>query len=329
MSLKVDRLIERPIWWHFYDFSRNIIFPLAGFILLIFFILTNQYTFFDIFLFVFFFLATGIGITVGWHRLFAHHSFKAKRWLTITLAVLGTFAWQRPLFVWIVRHRFHHAHPDKKGDFHSPYIRYDGKKIPGKLKQFLYGHYFWLHCFDPIVDPDTPFLKGLYSDPALRWIDRNYDLLTIISVILPGFLAAAFYGTLEGFIRGAVWGGLGRIFVVLHLIWFLSSITHMVGKKSYYTGDGSTNMDILGWFVFGEGYHNNHHAFPSSPCFGFDKGNFDVGWLFIKVMKYFGQIYNLKPLPTEKRRIFRRLPKKKNSYHEYRYGISRDSNNPV
>ena len=324
MTAAAERLIDRSVWWHCFDFCRNVLFPLAGFSLMISFVLSGQYSSFDIVLFVFFFLATGIGITVGWHRLFAHRAFKAKPWLRMTLAVLGTFAWQRPLFVWIVRHRLHHAHPDKKGDFHSPYVRYDGTKIKGKFNQFLHAHYQWLHLYDPIVDPHSSLIKDLYSDRGLRWIDENYNGLALVSIILPGVLGGVFYGNLDGFIRGVVWGGLGRIFVSLQVIWLISSVAHFVGKKTYYAGDESTNTHILGWLVLGEGYHNNHHAFPSSPCFGFDKAQFDLGWLFIKCMWKLGQIYDLKSVPDAKRRTFRKLLKKTSDGHEYRYGISRE-----
>ena len=306
MPQSVERLYDRPFWWHACDMSRNLLFPFAGFLGILAYIFSGHYTRFDIYLFVVFFLTTGIGATVGFHRLFSHRAFKAKTWLRITLAVLGSFAWQRPLFVWVVRHRLHHAHTDQKGDFHSPYIRYDGTPITGTLKQFLHAHYTWLHWYDPIVDPQSPLIKDLYADSSLRWIDRHYDFLTVLSLLIPGMLSALYYGTAEGFVRGVVWGGLGRIFISLQLIWMVSSVTHMFGKKPYATKDGSTNNHFLGWLVMGEGYHNNHHAFPSSPCVGFDKGQFDLGWLFIKAMWKLGQAYDLKAVPEARRRQFRR-----------------------
>jgi stearoyl-CoA desaturase (delta-9 desaturase) len=306
MVKAVERLYDRPIWWHILDASRNLIFPFAGFIGIIYFVQTDQYSRFDVLLFLFFFIATGIGITVGFHRLFSHRAFKAKQWLRLTLAVLGSFAWQRPLFVWVARHRLHHAHADQKGDFHSPYVRHDGTKITGTLNQFLHAHYTWLHWYDPIVDPESPLIKNIHSDSALRWIDRHYDFLTVASLLLPGILSTTFYGTTEGFIRGVIWGGLGRIFILLQVIWLIDSVTHKFGNKPYATRDGSTNFHVLDWITLGEGYHNNHHAFPSSPCFGFDKNQFDLGWLFIKGMEKLGQVYDLKAIPDARRRQFRK-----------------------
>ncbi len=306
MVTQIERLHDRSVWWHILEASRNLIFPFIGFLGITYYIQTDQYSKFDVLLFFFFFVITGIGATVGFHRLFSHRAFKAKQWLRITLAVLGSFAWQRPLFTWVVRHRLHHAHTDKKGDFHSPYIRYDGSKITGTLNQFFHAHYTWLHWYDPIIDPESSLIKDLYSDYALRWIDKHYDFLALASLLIPGLLSMLFYGTTEGFIRGIIWGGLGRIFISLQVIWLVSSATHMFGIKPYATGDGSTNSHILGLLVMGEGYHNNHHAFPSSPCVGFDKWQIDFGWLFIKWMKKIGQIYDLKAIPNAKRRQFRR-----------------------
>ncbi len=306
MVKTVERLYDRPIWWHILDSSRNLIFPFAGFVGIIYYIQTDQYTKFDVLLFLFFFITTGIGISVGFHRLFSHRAFKAKQWLRLTLAVLGSFAWQRPLFAWVARHRLHHAHADKKGDFHSPYIRYDGTKIIGKWNQFLHAHYTWLHWYDPIVDHKNPLIKNIHSDPALRWIDQHYDVLTVVSILLPGLFSTIFYGTTEGFLRGVIWGGLGRIFIFLQTTWLIDSLTHMFGDRPYATRDGSTNFRGLDWIMLGEGYHNNHHAFPSSPCFGFDKKQVDVGWIFIKLMEKFGQVYDLKPIPDARRRQFRK-----------------------
>ncbi len=302
----VERLRDRPFWWHTRDLSRNLLLPFAGFIGIITYVQAGYYSTFDILLFSLFFLATGIGITVGFHRLFSHRAFKAKQWLRITLAVLGSFAWQRPLFTWVVRHRLHHAHTDQKGDFHSPYVRFDGEKITGKLNQFLHAHYTWLHWYDPIVIPGSPLIKDIELDAALRWIDTHYNFLTLLSLLLPGLLSTLFYGTIDGFIRGVIWGGLGRIFFLLHVIWLISSFTHMFGGKPYGTRDESKNSHILGWIALGEGYHNNHHAFPSSPCFGFDKKQFDVGWLFIQCMEKLGQVYDLKAMPNARRRQFRK-----------------------
>ncbi len=305
MVTNVERLHDRPIWWHLLEISRNLLLPFAGFIGIIAYVLSNQYSKFDVLLFLFFFLATGIGITVGFHRLFSHRAFEAKQWLRVTLAVLGSFAWQRPLFVWVIRHRLHHARTDKKGDFHSPYVRHDGTKIKGSLKQFLHSHYTWLHWYDPIVTRESTGTKHLYSDSTLRWIDEQYDFLAMLSILLPGLLSMLFYGTTEGFIRGVIWGGLGRICILLHLTWLIDSVTHKYGNKPYATNDGSTNFPVLDWVMLGEGYHNNHHAFPSSPCFGFDQKQFDLGWLFIKGMQTLGQVYNLKAIPDTRRRQFR------------------------
>ncbi len=315
MVTNVVRLHDRPIWWHVLEASRNLLLPFAGFIGVIAYVQSNHYSKFDVLLFFFFFLATGIGITVGFHRLFSHRAFKAKQWLRVTLAVLGSFAWQRPLFVWVMRHRLHHARTDKKGDFHSPYIRHDGTKITGTRKQFLHAHYIWLHWYDPIIAPESPLIKDIYSDSALRWIDKYYNFLTVASLVLPGIMSALFYGTAEGFIRGVIWGGLARIFFLLQVIWLIGSVTHMFGNRPYATRDGSTNSHTLGWIALGEGYHNNHHAFPSSPCFGFDKKQFDLGWLFIQLMEKFGQVHDLKNIPDARHRQFRKSHQHQDSLH--------------
>ena len=97
-----------------------------------------------------------------------------------------------------------------------------------------------------------------------------------------------------------------RIFILLQVIWLIDSVTHKFGNRPYATRDGSTNFHLLDWITLGEGYHNNHHAFPSSPCFGFDRNQFDVGWIFIKGMEKLGQVYDLKAIPDARRRQFRK-----------------------
>jgi stearoyl-CoA desaturase (Delta-9 desaturase) len=139
------------------------------------------------------------------------------------------------------------------------------------------------------------------------WIDRNYDLICIFSIVLPGLIGLAWYQTSVGFVDGMMWGGLGRIAVVINLTWAINAACHMTGEMTYRVSDKSHNIPLLGWLVFGEGYHNNHHAFPFSPRMGIDKGQVDLGWQFIVILSKLGLIFDLKTVPDEQTRQKRRI----------------------
>jgi stearoyl-CoA desaturase (delta-9 desaturase) len=268
-------------------------------------VVLGTWTVFDIAILFAFLMLTGIGMSVGLHRLFSHQAFEAGSLVRYTLAFLGTMAWQRPLFAWVVRHRLHHKMSDEEGDYHSPLVLFDGTPIKSRLAQFIHSHYYWLHVADPNPTTIKSGASDLSQDTGLVWIDKNYDLICVISLALPGLVAGLYYQTWMGILSGIMWGGLARIALLLHLTWIVNSACHMVGKATYKANGDSRNIAVLGWLVFGEGYHNNHHAFPYSPRMGFDPWQVDIGWSVIALLKRAGFVSGLKPIPDEKARARR------------------------
>lgn len=294
--------------WHIQDFGKNFAAPFVGFLIMLADIFQGRATGFEWSLLALFIVLSGIGLTVGLHRLFSHGAFVPVRGFKIALGVLGSLVWQRPLFLWVVRHRLHHANTDRRGDYHSPHVTNDGRPISNRFLGWLHAHYIWLHRYDPPVVEGAPLIRDLQQDADLRWIDANYYLFFWLSLAVPAAIGLCWYGSVEGAFRGMIWGGLARIFLFFHLTWTINSVTHMLGRKAYLSRDESRNIGILGWIFFGEGYHNNHHAFPASACLSLDRGQFDIGWQIIRLAKVLGLVRSIRPLPSEQQKALKRLP---------------------
>lgn len=305
IARSVDFRVEKGWSWHAIDFTRNFILPTIGLSWIAVEVAKHTATIFDLGLLISFLVLTGIGMSVGLHRLFTHQAFEAHTSVRYALAFLGTMAWQRPLFAWVARHRLHHKLADEEGDYHSPHVLFDGTPISSRWRKASHAHYFWLHVADPSPATIEATVPDLSADSGLVWINKNYDVICLISVLIPGLIAGAFYQTWAGFLSGVMWGGLARIAILLHLTWIVNSACHMMGKATYVTKDESHNIGFLGWLVFGEGYHNNHHAFPYSPRIGFDKWQVDIGWYAIRVLEALGLVSKLKPIPDKDTRMRR------------------------
>lgn len=256
----------------------------------------------DFALFLVFFIVSLMGISVGFHRLFAHRTFKAGRFVKWFLGIAGSMTWQGNLLNWAAEHRIHHALSDKIGDFHSPFFRQDGTAIKTKLSQFTHSHFLWF--FRRVNKDKYKVVRDLMRDKALMYIDRHYLLWSLISLLIPGLLGWLFYFKWTGFLQGVLWGGLIRICLFHHTTWCINSVTHLFGKRKYKTDDNSNNLTWYAILGFGEGYHNNHHAFPRSARFGFDKGQiFDFGWYTIKMFEKMHLVSDVIGPPTLEERL--------------------------
>lgn len=302
----LDLRDTRSVAWHVVDAGRNFLLPALGLMWAVHDVYSWTFGWFEVALFYGFVTLTALGVTVGMHRCFTHKSFAATPLLKHALAVLGSAAWQRPLFTWVCRHRIHHMRADDVGDYHSPHVMFDGRPIRPAWKKFAHSHYGWVHIADPHPATVRHVTEDLAADPFLAWCDRNYDLLSLVSILVPSLLGYAWYQTPHGALQGLMWGGLARISAVSNVTWSINSACHLWGTAAYRTKDESRNLPLLGWLVYGEGYHNNHHAFPYSPKFGFDPGQVDAGWSFIAACEKLGLAYDLKPIPTEADRARRR-----------------------
>ena len=241
----------------------------------------------DLAIFAGMYLACGLGITIGFHRYFTHKSFDCPRWVKIMLGVTGSMAVQGDLLWWCAVHRKHHQHSDSHEDPHSPHV---GRG--GRMRRFLYSHFGWLFR---IEDPDkSRYVPDLMADPDLRMISRLFPLWVFISMAIPtilgGLLAGSWFGALTGFL----WGGLVRVFFEHHVTWSVNSVCHIWGQQPYDSHDHSRNNALVGVLALGEGWHNNHHAFPTSARHGLAWWQFDASWLVIRLMSCVGMARNLK-----------------------------------
>jgi stearoyl-CoA desaturase (delta-9 desaturase) len=259
----------------------------------------------DVVLFVALYVLGGLGITVGYHRLFTHRSFETKPWLRGTFAVLGSMTMQGPVTQWVTDHRKHHALSDQEGDPHSPHA---GRKpgVWGAVTGFVHAHVGWLFHLKG-MERGEQYGKDLYDDRVVRRVDRLYFLWVVLTFAIPftiGYLVGGFSLSL-GF-QALVWGGLIRIFAYQHATFSVNSICHLFGRRSYRSRDESRNNWVIAALTFGEGWHNNHHAFPSSARHGLDRFQLDLSWWTIRGLERAGLAWDVR-IPDASQRDRRRL----------------------
>jgi stearoyl-CoA desaturase (delta-9 desaturase) len=237
----------------------------------------------DLVLFLAFYIPTGLGITVGYHRLFTHSSFKANRPLRIALAIAGSMAIEGPVIRWVADHRRHHAFSDKEGDPHSPW-RY-GETVPALLKGLAFAHIGWM--FDIEHTNRDKYTPDLMRDDDIARVDRLFPLWAAISLLAPAVLGGLITWSWSGALSAFFWASLVRIFVLHHVTWSINSICHAIGERPFLARDKSANFWPLAILSFGESWHNMHHADPTSARHGVLRGQIDesarVIWLFEKL----------------------------------------------
>jgi stearoyl-CoA desaturase (delta-9 desaturase) len=237
----------------------------------------------DVILMVAFYsIGTG-GVTVGFHRLFTHGSFKANRPLRIVLALAGSFAIEGPIIRWVADHRRHHAHSDREGDPHSPW-RY-GTSTAALAKGLCYAHIGWL--FDEEHTNREKYAPDLLADKDIRRISSLFWLWTILSMGLPPVIGGLVSMSWTGALTAFFWGSLVRQFLLHHVTWSINSICHTVGARPFQARDKSANFWPLAILSFGESWHNMHHAAPTAARHGVLRGQIDISaraiWIFEKL----------------------------------------------
>ena len=253
-------------------------------------------------LFVFYTL-TGIGISVGYHRLFTHSAFQTSPAMRGALAIFGSFALEGGVIGWACEHRKHHAYSDVQGDPHSPHV--SGPGFKGKVKGLWHAHMGWFFSTKGMAETELRFRRDLDADPVLKTVDRLYFLWILLTLGIPFAVGYAVGGTLWLGFEAMVWGGLVRIFLGHHITWSINSICHMFGSRPYKARDESRNNFLLALPSFGESWHNNHHAFPASAIFGLDRRQLDLGALTIRLFERLGLVWNVNA-PNESQRALRR-----------------------
>jgi stearoyl-CoA desaturase (Delta-9 desaturase) len=240
---------------------------------------------------------TCLGITVGFHRLLTHRSFKTYPAVRYTLAVCGTLAVEGSVIKWVADHRKHHDFADEDGDPHTPHG--GGPGLVGAVKGLWHAHMGWL--FTTVGQADQRrYAADLLKDRGIRAIDAAEKPLIAGSLAIPFLIGLAVKGTLTGALLTLVWGGLLRIFLLHHATFSINSICHFFGRRRFDTDDESTNVGWLSLTTFGESWHNNHHAFPTSAFHGLRPRELDPGGWFIRGLERSGLAWDLVRIGPER-----------------------------
>jgi stearoyl-CoA desaturase (delta-9 desaturase) len=244
------------------------------------------------------------GTTIGFHRYFTHKGFEARAPIKALLAILGCMTMQGPVTQWVTDHRKHHALSDQPGDPHSPHVGY-GDGAWGALRGCVHAHVGWM--FSNLgMEQGREYGRDLYDDKLVRTIDRLYLLWVILTLGIPFAIGYAVGGTWGAGVEGLVWGGLIRIAAYQHATFSVNSICHMFGRQDYRSRDEARNNWIVALLVFGEGWHNNHHAFPVSARHGLHRSQLDVSWWVIRGLEKLRLVSNVKvpdAAQLERRRV--------------------------
>jgi len=238
----------------------------------------------DVVVFLLLWAVTGLGVTVGYHRLFTHRAFAAHDHVRTLLAFCGALAGQGPVISWAAIHRRHHELSDEPGDPHSPNLH--GQTLRGRLKGLMHAHYTWM------IEHDYPnvahYTADLLKDRAIAGVNRHYYAIALAGLFVPGLICGLVTWQWQAAVSGILWGGFLRMAVLGHTIWAINSLLHRFGASPFVTGDHSHNAGFVSLLTFGEAWHNNHHAFPTSAKFGLRRGWSDPGWWTVCVLTSLG-----------------------------------------
>ncbi len=252
-----------------------------------------------LFLFVFMGYLTGLGITIGYHRYFTHHSFKCKPWFAYLLMILGTMCLTGPLIQWVRTHRAHHHYVEQEHDPHSPIVA----PYKNAVLNFLHAHFMWLLTnFKPIkkFDEIDRQLLAKVNRSRIAWPGFTHLSVIMIGLLIPGIIAGLWTQTVSGALLGILWGGLLRCVVFRNLELGINSFCHMFGQRTYDTKDNSRDNVFFGVFAFGEGWHNSHHKFPYSARHGLKWWQIDISYYVICLLEKCGIVWDVK-LPMKGR----------------------------
>jgi stearoyl-CoA desaturase (delta-9 desaturase) len=241
------------------------------------------------------YLIYGAGITVGYHRLLTHRAFKTYKPIEYGFAIVGSMGLQGGVLDWVADHRKHHAHTDQEGDPHSPHVGH-GEGLAG----LWHAHTGWL--FETHGQADwKKYARDLYEDSGMKRINRMFPAFALMSLVVPAALGYVLHGfTLEGALRGLVWGGLVRAFFLHHITWSINSVCHYFGRRRFDVEDLSTNVAWLALPSLGEAWHHNHHAFPRSAVHGLKWWEIDVSAMIIGAMQKLGLAWNVVRISPER-----------------------------
>ncbi|HEX8325787.1 MAG TPA: fatty acid desaturase [Tepidisphaeraceae bacterium] len=261
-----------------------VILPFVGFIVAAVMLWGIGFSWLHLGLMVAMYLLSAIGITVGYHRLFTHRAFETNRVMKATFAILGSMAVEGPLLKWVAMHRRHHQHSDEENDPHSPHLH--GEGLWGMVTGLWHAHVGWIFDRDP--EGIERYVGDLAKDRVLRYISDTFPLWVLVGLLIPTILGGVISMTWTGALLGLIWGGFARIFLVHHVTWSINSVCHLWGSRDYESHDESRNNFVFGVLALGEGWHNNHHAFPTSARHGLKWWQVDASYYIIAGMEAVG-----------------------------------------
>lgn len=244
----------------------------------------------DLVLAVVMYALTGHGVTVGFHRLFAHRSFTPNRALKIVLAVAGSMAIQGSVVSWVANHRRHHVHSDQPGDPHSPNLV---TGVPfAQIRGFVHAHIAWL--FAPDLTSKQRFAPDLLGDHDIAVVSRLFPLMAVASLGVPFLVGWGLSLSLSGAFTAFLWAGVIRMALLHHVTWSVNSVCHMVGRRPFVTSDRSRNVWALAVVSFGESWHNLHHAYPTAARHGVLAHQVDSSARLIRIFESAGWVTNVR-----------------------------------
>lgn len=245
-----------------------------------------------------FYVAIGLGLSLGFHRLLTHRSFKAHPKVRFLLGALGTMGAHGPPLIWVAHHRRHHQYADKEGDPHSPHL-HEGEGLGAALRGLWHAHSGWRFHLDATSNP-VRYAPDVLRDRGLMWLSRHYIAVTTAGIALPGLVGFVLTGTVAGAATGALWGGLVRIFLGHHVVYSVNSLGHFVGPRRFETRDHSRNLAVLALLTFGDSWHNNHHAFPSAAHHGMRWWEVDPAAVLLRGLERLGLAWDVVRIPPER-----------------------------
>jgi stearoyl-CoA desaturase (delta-9 desaturase) len=247
-----------------------VIVPFLGTVVAIFSLWQRAVRWSDLVLLLVMYTLSALGMSVGFHRMLTHRSFRAHPAVKLVLLIMGCLAVEAPPIEWVATHTKHHALSDREGDPHSP------------TEGFFHSHLGWLFK-DRFPDPQQ-YCRYLFKDPLVVFVNRTFLLWVALSLLIP-FLIGGWTGFL--------WGALVRIFLGHHVAFSVNSVCHVFGKREFETNDQSHNEWVVGLLGFGEGWHNNHHAFPRSAFHGLHWWQIDCSGYLIRALERLGLVYDV------------------------------------
>ena len=246
-------------------------------------------------LFLVMFLAGGLSITAGYHRLFTHCTYRAPWPVRLALVLFGASTFESSALLWSSDHRYHHKFSDQDGDPHDPHNIHHG---------FFWAHMGWMLVHHEPPNPRVN-VDDLRRDPIVMWQHKYFVLVAIaMGFAMPMAVAATVTtlqgkGVMAGLMAGFVWGGCTRIVAIMHATFLINSAAHIVGRQPYDSETTARDNGLLALITFGEGYHNFHHSFPGDYRIGARAWHWDPGKWMIWFLNRVGLANSLRRLPKE------------------------------